>query len=565
MKMSLSYLRLENVGIIDSIEIEFGTGLNILTGETGAGKSLIINSFNLLLGERVNADVIIKTGSDDACIEAVFNINDSKPILDFLEKTGVFSKKELSGIDYSDEILIKRFLSRNGRNKCWINSHLVSLSVIKEFGEHIADICGSHSHQELLNSDNHILLLDRFCKNDEILSEWNDIYKKYCLLFRESRDLDEEERMKNEKFMIYRMQKEELNFVTLMQDDEESLLKKHKLLSNSEKIHSRIRDILAIITGEDGGLISRVKTISRDIEVLGEFKSSLINYKKEIDASFETYLELEREVESLDEDLEFSESEMDDLEEQMLRIKKLKSKYNLDFKGLRSYCFELDEKIKRLENMEISREDLQRKIQKSKEAVIKKAKILSNRRRDGAKDLEKLIEKELKQLAIKNVKFEVRFISRMHDGIEKETAEFFIKTNIGDEMKPLCEITSSGEISRIMLALKKIFSDVDDIPILIFDEIDSNIGGETVVVVGEKLKKISEKHQLIVITHMPQIAKFARWHLSVRKEEKHEKTLVIVKKLEKEKRIKEIARMMGGENITSVVIRHAEELIKGGE
>ncbi|MBN1522696.1 MAG: DNA repair protein RecN [Candidatus Aureabacteria bacterium] len=556
MNILLRTLRVENIGIIESLSIEFGDGLNVLTGETGAGKSLVLNSFNMILGERVSAETVLRTGQEEASIEAVFELNGRSPVTDFLKTIQIPQE--------SDDIWIKRVITRSGRNRSWINAHAVSLSVLKELGHLMADMCGNHAHQELLNAENHIVLLDKFCQNDDVIEKWDSGLKDYTSLLQKMRELDQEERLKNEKLMIYQMQKDELKVVAELKDPEEELLKKHSLMADAENVSRAVHELLSLVSSEDHGLIERFRKTLQACDFLSRYRSDFVEYKKEIESSMETLVELQREAESFSEGMDFSGEEMEKIEETLSQVKRLKSKYQKSLEELKDYRQELDEKIRILDNISVEKEDIERSLKKMKSQVIKVGKVLSQKRKAGALKLEKLIEKELSELSIKNVKFEVRIFTEGRDGIPYEKAEFYIQTNVGEEIKPLKDITSSGEVSRIMLSLKKIFSDVDKIPILIFDEIDSNIGGETALVVGSKLCGIKKSHQLIVITHMPQIAKFSDWHLSVRKREIKGRTAVFVSRLKGEERVKEIARMMGGEKITSVVKKHAEELIKQG-
>jgi DNA repair protein RecN (Recombination protein N) len=554
--MLLRNLSLKNVGIIDSADIEFEEGLNVLTGETGAGKSLVINAFNLLLGERVNAESIVRGGEEEATVEAVLDMGSPGRIDAYLKKAGIDTENR--------DVLLKRTISRSERNKCFINSSLASLSVMKEFGSLVADICGSHSHQELLNSDNHEVLLDRFCGNEGLLGEWNRKRAGYLSLCQAWQSLDEEERVRDEKLAVYRMQREELKFIEGLKESEQELQERHNLMSHAEKITSKIQELQSIISGGENSLISLTKNVVRGVEFLSEFRKELLDFRKEAELSLETFLELQREIDALSEKTDYDPRELEVLEENIFLVRKMKSKHNRGFEELKDLCKELDEKIRKLENMDVARDDLKKRMADSGTALAKTGQTLLEKRKKGAAKLEKLLDAELRELAIRNVRFQVRFAAVDPDPARLENVEFFIQTNAGEEPKPLKDIVSSGEVSRIMLALKIIFSEIDEIPILIFDEIDANIGGETAVIVGKKLKDISRGHQVIVITHMPQIATFARRHLSVSKTERKGRSSVTVSWLDRDERVKEIARMMGGENITSVVTKHAEELIKGG-
>lgn len=548
----LNHLQIENIGIISSLSIEFDKGLNVLTGETGAGKSIIISSFSLLLGERVSPIEIIRKGSDSGKIKGLIYIDENHPVSLFL------SKNNITVVD--GEILISREINIKGKNKCLINGELVNLSFLKDFGDLLVDIHGAHDHQKLLNPDSHIFYLDKFAGSNNIISEYLKIYNKWVSSKKTLNEYIENEERKKERLEYIKHEINSLIYIDKIQESEEELEKEYEILSNSKEIEDLCISLIDEGIENDESIVKKLNSFKKKIERLSKYDPSFKEQLNELNALNISITDACEKVSSFFSNCKQDYKRLDYLEEIISKIQKDKLKFGKNFEQLKDLYENLKiEKDSILNPQSFS--ELEKIVNENEKNLSNIASKLSKIRKDSSIKLKMLIEKEFKDLGMPNAEFFVEFKSTTFTINGSDNIEFLLITNPGEPKKPLSKIASGGELSRIMLSFKTILANVDDIPILIFDEIDANIGGVTAVSAAIKMKKVSQDRQVIVITHQPQIAAKADKHFSVSKSSLNNITSTNVSLLANDERINEIARMLGGQDITSVVKKHAKEML----
>lgn len=550
----LRELKIENLAIIDELDLEFGDGLIVLTGETGAGKSIILSGINLLIGEKASVDMI-RDGEDHLLAQGVFEINEEQA-------------EELSarfGIDVEDnEVIVRRYFDRNSRGKVYVNGVRVSLTNLKEIMGTLVDIVGQHSHQMLLNKNNHVRLLDKFLGEEgkELRNNINRVYLKYKEVSNKIDEIEKNRQEAIEKREFYEFQLNEINRVAPEVDEDNRLEEEYKKLFNAGKIKDKILDSNIQLRDGEINALHFINNSRRNIE-------SLCKYGEEFEEILEklekVYYELEDCIDMLDtvdRDIDIDENRLQKVIERLDLINKMKSKYGATIEEIIEFRDNIAEKINLLEENSFEVKKLLKEKKEAEEKYWELALELRELRLKKALEIEKLLEQELQFLKMGDARFHIVVDKNEHMGNNgSDSIEFLISTNIGQEMKPLWKIASGGEVSRIMLALKVIFSRVDNIPILIFDEIDTGVGGETVRKIADKLREIGDHAQVVSITHSPAIAARAHEQFYIKKETVNNKTSTTVKKLDAKGRVVEIARMLAGENVTEAVLKHAEELL----
>ena len=554
----LQSLYLENIALIEKLGIELFPGFNVLTGETGAGKSIIIDAVNFVLGERTSRD-LIRNGAARAKVEAVFNLN---------EGDAAFAALDALGIEYDgNELILSRELSAAGRNACRVNGTLVPVASLKSVSDTLVDIHGQHEHQALLDAENHISYLDAYChaeslpiieKIDAIVSRRNEL-----MLKRNSGFSSEREREREMDMLRYQI--EEIASANLEAGEEERLNAEKTVLLNAERIRTALETAHMALSGaEEGSALSAIDTarrsmrdiaaLNKDYEALGD-KIEELYYAAE-DISFV----LRDTSESVESDMQ----RLEEIEQRLKLISDLKRKYGRTVEDVIDFGKDAGTKLNELENAEALAAELDAKLDKLKAEYNVAADELSKVRRAAGDRLKRDVLNELKDLGMAKAMFDVA-LSDASGGEPRnggrETAEFMLSANPGEPLKPLEKVASGGELSRIMLCFKSIFADNDRVPTLIFDEIDTGISGRTAAVVGEKMLGIAKKHQVICVTHLAQIAALAEAHLMVRKYDDGKNTFVETRQLNEEEKVQRIAQMMDGESDSPSALTHARELI----
>ena len=539
----ITTLHIKNIGIIDDISIELNNGFNVLTGETGAGKTLIIDSLNLVCGGRFSKEIIRK--DENFC---------------FVELNLYLPKNELA---LDGNIIISREIYLNGRNTCKINGRLVTVNELKEFMSKIIDIHGQNDNQSIMSKQEHVKYLDNFIGN-EILKdkeEYKVLYLKYLNIKKNLEENYGDEKEKQRKLDLLKYQLNEISNANLKIDEEELLEQEKKKISNYEKIYSSLQEVDNIL-GESvvDGINQSIKALERIEDIDDEYKEKLESLR----SIYYDVQELSRDISSLNTDVTFDETRRNEVEERLDEIYDLKRKYGNTIQEILEYKDKVENEINYIENLEEHNNNLKKVLEQTKMIMFEKAKKLNDIRLEKSELLNQKVNKELKDLEMKNAKFKVHIEYNEEKEFNENglnDIEFMIATNIGDEQKPLIKIASGGEISRIMLAIKTVLADTDEVPVLIFDEIDTGISGKAAKSVGEKIKIISKKHQVLCITHQANIAAMGDYNYFISKNVISGKTCTNIKLLNEEELIEEIARISSGD-ITESALTHASEMRK---
>lgn len=548
----LTDLNIKNFAIIDNLHVAFGPGLNILTGETGAGKSIIIDAVNLLLGMRASAE-LIRTGEEDATVEALFDLSSHPAILARLAEMGV----ECDG-----ELLVKRVIARSGKNRVFVGGGLSTTSVLAELGQSLINIYGQHESQTLLRPDNHLHLLDGFGGLLPLRGEFAAIHGEYRQTLAALRHLEEGEREAERRLDLLSFQSDEIGRANLVPGEDEELERERRLLAHGEKLLAASQESFDSLYDGDAAILGGLQRIISAVGQAKEIDEALLPV---FDTLNSASLQLEDAALALRDYAARVEADPDRLraiEDRLDLIARLKKKYAPTVAAIIACKEEADRELELLRNREQTRHDLDRTLGELAARFRTKGEELSAARRQGARRLKVAMEKEIHELAMKNAVFEVAFDPLSEPrATGPERVEFLFSPNPGETPKPLARIASGGELSRLMLALKQVLPE-SDVPTLVFDEVDSGIGGATSALVGKKLHKVASGQQVLCITHLPQVAAFAGRHFRVEKRISAGRTAAAVTLLDEEERVVEMSRMLGGVKVTEKTMAHAKEMIE---
>lgn len=562
----LLHLHIENYALIHKLSIDFSPGLNILTGETGAGKSIIIGAMNLVLGGRADRD-LIRAGAETAAVQALFDCRGKSELIDMLAEQGISPEED-------GTILLARNLSLSGRNTCFINGTMVTLSILKEAGSYLVDVHGQHEHQSLLRRETHQAVIDamgdaEFIRQKERVKQaytaWHDLKKEAARLAGIG---PEGERLKD----VYRYQLEEIEKAELRSGEEEELRQELRILQNAEKIILHIEGAYEALSGstDRGAVMDMVGGIMEDMNQIRQYSETLQEIAADVENVYYQLEGLTDRIRDCRDSMEFDRARQEQIEERLMVLNSLKRKYGDTVEEILAYYQKTAAEYDDLIHNEEKLEAVKAQEAAAKEAYLKEAAALSRMRRDIAEGLSQSILTELKQLGMEKTRFSVANpawegtdTSALPWGADGfDAVEFLISTNPGEPMYPLTKIVSGGEMSRLMLALKTILAEADAIPLLIFDEIDTGISGRIAQAVAEKMADIARYHQVICITHLPQISAMADRHYLVMKHTEEDRTLTSLKPLSEPEAVEEIARMLGGRQVTQTSLNNAGELRK---
>ena len=538
----ITHISIKDFAIIENVEIDFHEGLNIITGETGAGKSIVIEAVSLALGSRADT-AFVRSGKEKAIVQLVGTIMGS-------------------------EYVITREISAAGRNLCKVNGEIVTLAHLNLICKKIADIHGQYDHQSLLNPDYHIRLVDMYKKEDI-----NPAKQKVSAILRHYREIsgqlkrllsEASENQRKRDFMAFEL--DEIRKAELVPGEDTELEEKIALLQNSEKIFENLAGSYEIINGEEYSSLAALRKSMDMLSAISGYSGNIAELHQQLSDAYYQIEELSSEIRSMRDRTVFSPEELNQAISRMDLLENLKKKYNLSIEGLIEYADDLEEKLSFVENIDEMKKELT-ELQHKCESDLKEAcEELTALRKSAAAELEEKILAELAELNFKDAQLSIDFTSAPeYTDNGTDVVEFMISTNRGEQLKPLSKIASGGEMSRIMLAFKKIVGDYDEIPTLIFDEIDAGISGITASIVGRKLMQIAENHQVICITHLPQIAAFGKHNYKIAKESDESSTYTTVLHLRQDEKIQEIARLLGGINITETTLQSAKELIEASQ
>ena len=550
----LQFLNISNIALIDDMQVEFDSGLNLLTGETGSGKSIIVDALGVLIGGRFTSE-LLKTGTERGSIEGLFSVTTNPDLESLLENAGLATASEL---------IIRREISATGRNKIFINNQLATHSLLRDLRPFLVDIHGQGDQQTLFNPETHLEILDAFAGNDSLRNEVAQAYRRWTSVRRELESLRRDESEKFQLVDTLKFQIGELERAQLSLGEDERLDEERRRLANVEKLTTLCQSSYSRIYEDDDAALTRVRLTLKEIEELAEYESSFRDYLEGMESARAVLEELSFSLRDFVDRLEFSPSRLAEIEDRLAELSRLKRKYGGSIESALDHLARSEDRLREVETSDEREQELNAELAATREHYLDRARKLHRERVRAAKKFEQAVEKGIAEVALDNARFQVQVSDRSDSAGDNgiDHTEFYFSANPGEEVKPLARVASGGEASRLMLVLKTVANGSQFPRTIVFDEIDTGIGGRVSEAVGIKLKKLSQTNQVLCVTHQPQIARFADSHLVVQKEALKGRTQVSVGKLDRSGRIEELARMLTGSEITDSARRHAKELLK---
>ena len=548
----LSLLHIENIAVIESADISFDQGFNILTGETGAGKSIVIDAISAILGERAYRDMI-RTGAARASVRAVFT--DVPEFAWFAE----------NGVEYDPETIIQREIYLDGKNVCRVNGTLVTVSILRKLGIQLINIHGQHDSASLFDENNHLQFLDDFAVNGDIRQQYAAAYETVAKLRREIDSLTMDESEKLRRMETLRFQIEEISKVELEAGEDDALESRRKLLQNAEKLASGMNDAVeTVYGGEDtDGAAVLLAQAERSLARIAKYDDSIAALHDKIADLMYQVQDAAEELKDARDDLAYSSDELEQIESRLDVIHRLRRKYGASCVDILDYLERAKQELDEIEFSDDHLERLKGKLSKAEKAAWSAAVELRENRMKTAVELSSRILTELAQLDMPRVRFKCEFTELDLTPNGADAVAFYMSANAGEALKPLSKVASGGELARIMLAMKNVLAEQDQIATLIFDEVDTGVSGRAAQKVAEKLRSVARNKQVLCVTHLPQLAALANTHLLIAKAERDGRTYTTVTPLDIEGRKRELARIIGGTNITETTLKSAEEMLNG--
>jgi len=552
----LKELTIENVAVIEKANIEFNSGFTCLTGETGAGKSIIIDSINAIMGDRVSKDVI-RTGAPKASIVAVF---------EDLNEQIIRTANEYD-IDISDECIVSRIISAEGKNSARINGMPVPVSVIKAIFSDAINIHGQHDNQSLLDSAKHLSILDSFGTDQIVFKVYSEIYQEYCDVNRKIKELASLEKSKQEDVELLQFQVEEIYNADLSEEEEKNLDEQKKIIKNSENILSALNTAYNMLSGDDDfiGACSALQEAEGEVSSVCEFSEKMAEISEVLIDVSEKTQDVMYDIRNIIDDFDFDISQIDEIEERLDIYYKLKRKYGGSVEAVLDYY---NKAVEKLDNIEFAQEKLEQ-FKKQRSEILAKLEIQADKlTKERQKQFDLMageIHKSLEFLNMPFVNLSLHIEEKDYSADGKDQLEFYIVTNKGENPKPLAKIASGGELSRIMLAIKSVLAEKQVTDTMIFDEIDAGVSGSASLKIGRLLRQTAHNRQVFCVTHSPQIAAFSDTHLYIEKITKENATYTSVRHLDRKQRVEEIARIISGENVTATAIQNAQEMLTNAQ
>ena len=559
----LTDLTIKNFAIIDQVHTQFGPGLNALTGETGAGKSILVDAINLLLGSRASSEMI-RTGQEEASVEAFLELEADKEL----------SLLKNLGLEKSEGLQIRRILHPSGKSRAFLNGTAITLHMLEELGEEMIHIYGQHEHQHFLDPLRHIDILDGSGGLLDLRNQFQEVFARWTKAASELADLISRQKQRSERMEFLAFQSGEIGRAHLKIGEDEELAAERSRLAHAEKLQSLAHFGAEVLYGESGSVVERLKATLQRLKEGARVDPGLSHLVASVESILFQSEDVASSLRSYGEKIFFDPKRLETIESRLDELSKLKKKYGPTLTDVLAHKEKIDGERKNLGGLEERISHLEKAASEEHTRALTIARQLSRRRKEAALELASKLGKELSTLGMKKVRFQIQVVSeagkegeggpegpRLHEkGMDQ--VEFLLSPNPGEDLKPLARIASGGELSRIMLAMKRIFAEETLVKTLIFDEVDAGIGGGIAEIVGRKLKEISRHHQVFCITHLPQIACFADTHYKVTKKESGGRTYVEVQRLSEEERLEEVARMLGGLKITGKTIDHAREMLR---
>ena len=560
----LKKLYIKNFALIDELHINFNQGLNILTGETGAGKSIIIGAVGALLGEKIDKD-FIRQGTPKAVVEGCFSVSDQL----------IRNLKEMD-IDFTNkELLLRREINKDTRSRTFANDSPISTSVLQEIGDLLVDLHGQHSHQSLLQVKRHIDFLDDYGVGNDLMEAVNQSYNSLFHLKKQLQELTEQEKQLKEKKELLEFQVKEIEKVDPKAGEEEELENQEKLLKNSERIHQLSEQLSELLYEGENSVYEKIAEAENQLSSFTNINEDFKKWMENCNTAGVYVEEVAKGLQDFAEKIEFDPQVLEEIRERLGQFTLLKKKYGTTIEEVLDFSQRAKNNLSKIDSMENEIEQVNKNIEDEKSRLSSLAVELSEKRKKAAKELEERTMEIFTELGLKEGEFKIevtvqkdpegdieinkRRYKVTNRGIDR--VEFFISLNPGEKPKPLAKIASGGEISRIMLALKNVLAESDNIPVLIFDEIDSGISGRIAGAVGSNLKTVAQKHQVICITHLPLIASVGQTHFRVEKKAEQNRTSTHIRRLTEEERVEELAKLIGGETVNETTLQNARDLL----
>ncbi|TSA55260.1 MAG: DNA repair protein RecN [Planctomycetaceae bacterium] len=551
----LTELNIKNFAIIDELEVSLTGGLNVITGETGAGKSIIIGAVGLLLGERASSD-LIRSSAETATVEALFDISDKEHLKEALRKSGFYD---------GNELVVKRIVARSGKNRVYINGNLSTLNMLSTLAESLVNISGQHEHQIILNAENHIDILDESGDILSLRSEFTNLYDEYQNLKSRLAELESLNRESEKRQEFLRFQLKEIEDAGIKVGEDLSLSREKNILSNAKRLAEYAAESYETLYGKGGSILEELGGTIKNIKEIKKIDPDMKVSEQGLDSIFFSLEDIAFTLRDYLKDISFEPARLEEIEDRLEYLGRLKRKYGKTLEEVLETKKGVEEELNHISSLEEDIKIISEQIFSKEAFLLEKGKVLSQRRHEVAEVLKEALEGEIHALGMANTRFEVSFDKTVEDKIGSkgiDIVEFYLSTNVGEELKPLNRIASGGELSRIVLAMKKVLAGTGAVDTIIFDEVDSGIGGAMAGVVGRKLQEVSKRHQVICITHLPQIACFGDSHFLVSKRVSGERTNTQISVLSESDRLNEITRMLSGLKMTEKTREHAREMLK---
>ena len=547
----LSLLHIENIAVIERCDISFDSGFNILTGETGAGKSIVIDAISAILGERAYRDMI-RTGTDKASVRAVFT---DVPKLQWFEDNGV---------EYDPETVIQRDIHLDGKNICRVNGSLVSVTILRKLGIQLINIHGQHDSASLFDENNHLQFLDDFASNQALREDYLCKYEAVDALRREIRRMTMDESEKLRRMETLRYQIEEISKAALEPGEDEQLEERRKILQNAEKLSDGMDAAVECLYGGDDsdGAATLLAQAERELARLAKYTDAFTQIHAQVADLMYQVQDAAETVRDARDGLSYSADELERIEDRLDVIHRLRRKYGVTCSDILEYLENAKRELDEIEFADDHLERLKKKLQKAEQTAWDAAKLLRENRKTTAQTLQTRILQELAQLDMPRVQFSCEFSEIPLSSNGADAVAFYMSANAGEALKPLSKVASGGELARIMLAMKNVLAEQDKVATLIFDEVDTGVSGRAAQKVAEKLRSVAKSKQVLCVTHLPQLAALATTHLLIAKAERSGRTYTTVTPLDLEGRKQELARIIGGTNITETTLKSAEEMLR---
>ena len=550
-------ISIKNFAIIEAISLNFEKGMTVLTGETGAGKSIIIDAMNMMLGARATTDVI-RHGAPKAEIEGLFSIENSLPLQEIFDE---------QGIDLGDEIIIRREILQNGRSVSRVNGQMVNLSVLRAIGQHLVDIHGQHDQEELMRPQLHIQMLDEFGDSDflELKQSYQTNFDTYRLMRKQLLEIKKNQEEHKARIEMLEFQMAEIESATLQPGEDLKLNQERDKLLNHKNIADTLTNAYTMLDNEEFSSLANVRSAMNDMESLEEFDAEYREISTSLSESYYVLEDVTKRLEDIIEDLDFDGNRLMQIESRLDLIHAITRKYGGNVDDVLLYFAKITEEYNLLTGNNLSSEDMEAELKHLEVSLVDLASKLASARHNLAQQLEIEIQQELKDLYMDKARFQVQFTKGKFSREGNESVEFYISTNPGEDFKPLVKVASGGELSRLMLAIKSAFSLKEGKTSIVFDEVDTGVSGRVAQAIAQKIHKIGQNGQVLAISHLPQVIAIADYQFFIEKISNEHSTVSTVRLLTVDERVEEVAKMLAGENVTEAALSQARELLQSKE